>query len=567
MTSYMTGDYMWQELFGDVFTKIRPYNSFDVKDFNTLDTGAKKDFYKLREEFPWSLLIVHFLGIDHIGHTFDMCHPEMAPKMKEMDEFLTNVRNAMDNDTILILLGDHGMTPEGDHGGSTDYETNTVLLYYTKKGFSKFRYAYPELLEFDGKYIKNINQIHFASTLSFLLGLPIPFSNIGNLITDLYVNNDRIKSNEEFLRQVLADNYINYRQISKYIDTVQKVYNKFNVEDYARILKKRAEIDFDYDEIIKMMEKNDIDSQILIQWESIAKDLVLKMKGFMKEIFNIVKKSMKYDFFLMFIGLLLMLNIALLSHYYFGFAQNMMYLRHIMNNKNFNVSQFRKSRNHRCNRIMHFIPFLLILIVIGMMFFMKMTSFHIISVIISFSVLFLMIFYSIEKDYASQRISKILESKGNNSEEPTNENDDQELQELNLNSAAMSDFIPNLNPKLQVNTQKSLVMNEIIPDNPLYVNIFAVFISVFVNAGHGYILNRVTLFHDEDICLRTFIQIIFFFHFVYIVFVKISWQQKKRCLLNLATCSFIAWGISSINRVDEFPKVNNFINYLMLTTN
>ena len=41
----MTGDYMWQELFGNVFTKIRPYNSFDVKDFNTLDTGAKKDFF------------------------------------------------------------------------------------------------------------------------------------------------------------------------------------------------------------------------------------------------------------------------------------------------------------------------------------------------------------------------------------------------------------------------------------------------------------------------------------------------------------------------------------------
>jgi GPI ethanolamine phosphate transferase 3 subunit O len=34
----------------------------------------------------------------------------------------------LDNDTIMIVIGDHGMTEEGNHGGETFKETNTVLF-------------------------------------------------------------------------------------------------------------------------------------------------------------------------------------------------------------------------------------------------------------------------------------------------------------------------------------------------------------------------------------------------------------------------------------------------------
>lgn len=32
-------------------------------------------------------------------------------------------------------MGDHGATVEGDHGGSTPDETETVLMLYSKHGF------------------------------------------------------------------------------------------------------------------------------------------------------------------------------------------------------------------------------------------------------------------------------------------------------------------------------------------------------------------------------------------------------------------------------------------------
>lgn len=39
----------------------------------------------------------------------------------------------MDDETTLFIMGDHGMTISGDHGGDSDDETNALLFAYTKK--------------------------------------------------------------------------------------------------------------------------------------------------------------------------------------------------------------------------------------------------------------------------------------------------------------------------------------------------------------------------------------------------------------------------------------------------
>lgn len=40
----------------------------------------------------------------------------------------------MDDKTTLFVMGDHGMTGSGDHGGDTEDETNALLFAYTKQG-------------------------------------------------------------------------------------------------------------------------------------------------------------------------------------------------------------------------------------------------------------------------------------------------------------------------------------------------------------------------------------------------------------------------------------------------
>ena len=39
--------------------------------------------------------------------------------------------DAVANDTIVFVFGDHGMTATGDHGGETPLETDSALLIYS----------------------------------------------------------------------------------------------------------------------------------------------------------------------------------------------------------------------------------------------------------------------------------------------------------------------------------------------------------------------------------------------------------------------------------------------------
>ena len=43
------------------------------------------------------------------------------------------VTEVMDEESILFIFGDHGMTPTGDHGGETSLETDAALIVYSKK--------------------------------------------------------------------------------------------------------------------------------------------------------------------------------------------------------------------------------------------------------------------------------------------------------------------------------------------------------------------------------------------------------------------------------------------------
>ena len=77
----------------------------------------------------------HLLGIDHAGHTFNANHTEIERKVLETQDKIKDVIANMDNDTVLMLYGDHGMTNDGNHGGGTQNEIKTVLFAYTKGGF------------------------------------------------------------------------------------------------------------------------------------------------------------------------------------------------------------------------------------------------------------------------------------------------------------------------------------------------------------------------------------------------------------------------------------------------
>ena len=106
----------------------------------------------------------------------------MKRKLGEMNEVIEHIVSKMDDSTILFVMGDHGMTEDGNHGGATIEETKTILFAHSKKkNFNKYMKKHPNIK----KSLKNednfeiVNQIDFVSTFSMLFGIPIPYGNLG----------------------------------------------------------------------------------------------------------------------------------------------------------------------------------------------------------------------------------------------------------------------------------------------------------------------------------------------------------------------------------------------------
>ena len=217
------GDDTWMSVFPDTFepNMTFPYDSFNVEDLHTVDEGVIKHLFPLLEDpsKPFDFLIGHFLGVDHVGHRVGPDHPSMKAKLQQMNDVLTRVVEKMDDNTLLIVLGDHGMDRAGDHGGDGILETSSAMWIYSKghalidtslsvpSGLLQFK-------TFPGTTIRHrsIQQIDILPTLSLLLGLPIPYNNLGTVIPELFWHDHKGRTLERALQ-------INVAQIMRYLDT------------------------------------------------------------------------------------------------------------------------------------------------------------------------------------------------------------------------------------------------------------------------------------------------------------------------------------------------------------
>ncbi|XP_054720832.1 GPI ethanolamine phosphate transferase 3-like [Uloborus diversus] len=167
------GDDTWEGLFPNQFHRSFPYPSFNVKDLDTVDSGIISHIFTELEKNDSDIIIAHFLGVDHCGHRYGPNHPEMSRKLQQMNSVIQKLIESLKADTLLIVLGDHGMTKSGDHGGDSFSETSTALFAYS-----------PSKLLFDIVPCDKLSaaQIDIVPTLSLLLGSPIPYSNLGSII-------------------------------------------------------------------------------------------------------------------------------------------------------------------------------------------------------------------------------------------------------------------------------------------------------------------------------------------------------------------------------------------------
>ncbi|XP_060169924.1 uncharacterized protein LOC132600639 [Lycium barbarum] len=244
----MMGDDTWVQLFPDHFNISHPFPSFNVKDLDTVDNGCIEHLFPYLYKEDWDVLIAHFLGVDHAGHIFGVDSAEMIEKLDQYNGILEKVVDVLESqsgpgglheNTLLLVMGDHGQTINGDHGGGAPEEVETSLFAMS------LQKHHPSSLpsETDSSSCRldlekrkictsSIEQLDFAATVSALLGIPYPFGSIGRVNPELYAlaagtwNLDNftpesginLSSLEKWMQNYVNVLCMNTWQVKRYID-------------------------------------------------------------------------------------------------------------------------------------------------------------------------------------------------------------------------------------------------------------------------------------------------------------------------------------------------------------
>ena len=208
------GDDTWIRLFPGFFDRADGTTSFFVSDFTEVDNNVTRHITNELRQDDWSVMTLHYLGLDHIGHKTGPKGPNMPAKQAEMDGIVKEIYEALEaqqhlRSTLLVLLGDHGMNEGGNHGASSAGEVSTALTFISPRFRSTF----------DGRpcpidptscyeFYEVVEQSDIAPTLAALLGFPVPRNNLGLLITPFL----KLWKKDEDKYQLL---YENARQISE----------------------------------------------------------------------------------------------------------------------------------------------------------------------------------------------------------------------------------------------------------------------------------------------------------------------------------------------------------------
>lgn len=277
----LLGDDTWLHLFPFITQKstgvIKGYHSFHLFDLHSVDTGIKSHLFPILEDRKYDVIIAHFLGLDHCGHKFGPYHAQCAEKLSELDGVIRKIIRALPSDAELFIFGDHGMTDEGDHGGDSPKEVTSALFHYSNRTSNVNTSMFQGLVNEIGRvrfqdqkqvsFFANdfmtdvlsgaVSQTDFAPTLSHTAGLPMPFSNLGSIIPELFFN--RHDNTMNCFKDLLNGLYMNGHQTLNYFQSLSSYDPEFRqfshiIDDADILLSKLTLNDRNEEETIKQLQ-------------------------------------------------------------------------------------------------------------------------------------------------------------------------------------------------------------------------------------------------------------------------------------------------------------------------
>ncbi|XP_052188828.1 uncharacterized protein LOC127799126 [Diospyros lotus] len=306
----MMGDDTWLQLFPHHFNISYPFPSFNVKDLHTVDDGCTKHLFHSLHEGNWDVLIAHFLGVDHAGHIFGINSIAMTEKLEQYNVILDKVvevleshsrRGGLHENTLLLVIGDHGQTVNGDHGGGAAEEVETAIFAMgMKKSPSSLLLERDDSscqLDLDGKKmcINSIQQLDFAATVSALLGIPFPFGSIGRVNPELYA----LAAGTWNFKDSMCDACENQSETEVWMQNYVNVLciNSWQVKRYIDVYSASSVIGFSNEDLLHL---SAIYAEAMENWSNTVMNLVQHKNESCHSLFHDLRKQV--DAYFSFLG-------------------------------------------------------------------------------------------------------------------------------------------------------------------------------------------------------------------------------------------------------------------------
>ena len=87
------GDDTWGKLFGkDIFARANYTSSLFARDYTEVDSNVTYNVnQELKNLTQWDVMMLHYLGVDHIGHMYGFNSDLFPTKLNEMDNVFRNI--------------------------------------------------------------------------------------------------------------------------------------------------------------------------------------------------------------------------------------------------------------------------------------------------------------------------------------------------------------------------------------------------------------------------------------------------------------------------------------------
>ncbi|TYZ62325.1 hypothetical protein PybrP1_009349 [[Pythium] brassicae (nom. inval.)] len=221
------GDDTWLKLFPAAFARADGTSGFFTRDTVEVDANVTRHLedeldpaMQSPQSRDWDVLVLHYLGLDHVGHLRGPRSALMADKLREMDAVVQRVhesvkaqdarrraRDASALPSLVLLCSDHGMSEVGNHGGATVEESSALLLFLRGDG--------RRLDVTERAYQQRRIQVDLVPTIASVLGVHIPPFSTGLLIDEVVQASSAADSRSRPSRHYVHSLHRNFEQLHR----------------------------------------------------------------------------------------------------------------------------------------------------------------------------------------------------------------------------------------------------------------------------------------------------------------------------------------------------------------